>query len=131
VAQFLIYSLKLTPLAFHLIVRSRAITPALIHLNSTPQIHLQILECCSPKPSPLAARFFIDSLTLTALVNHSIPQSRALNPGLIYLSNTPLIRFKALLHVVRQTRALATRLLIYSLKHTPLVFHLDCVSPGP
>ena len=70
------------------------------------------------------AWFFIYSIKPTPFVYHLIPQSQALNPGLIHLNNTSPTFFQVPLHVVRQNRVLVTRLLIYSLKLTPLAFHL-------
>ena len=68
--------------------------------------------------------FLIFSIKPTPLVHHSIPQSQALNLGLIHLNNAPPTRFQVLPHVVRQNRALAAQLFIYSLKLTPLASHL-------
>jgi len=52
-------------------------------------------------------------------MHRSIPQSQALNPGLIHLNNTQKICLKVPQHVVCQNRALAAQFFIYSLKLTP------------
>jgi len=57
-------------------------------------------------------------------MHRSIPQSRALNPGLIHLNNTPPICLNVPQHLVCQNRALAARFFIYSLKLAPLASHL-------
>jgi hypothetical protein len=123
-ARFLIYGLQLTPLASRSIVRSHALIPALLHLNNTPITSFQVPLHVVRQNRALVARFLIYGIKPTPLEHRSIPQSHALNPGLIHLNNTPPTRFQVPPHVVHQNRALAARFLIYSLKLTPLASHL-------
>jgi hypothetical protein len=112
-ARFLIYSLKLTPLASHLIVRPQALRPTLLHLNNTQLTCLGVFSHVCSQNRALAARFLIYSLKFTPLASHLIVPSQALIPTLLHLNNTPLTRFRVPPHVFHQNRALAARFLIF------------------
>jgi hypothetical protein len=107
----------------HSIVRSQAFNPGLIHLDNTPPTHFRVPMHVVRSNRALFARFFIYSLKLNPLASHSIVRSQVFNTGLIHLNNTPLTRFQVPVHVVRSSRALSARFLIYSLKLTPLASH--------
>jgi len=68
---------------FHLIVRSQALIPASLYLNGTQQTRVQVPAHVVCQNGALVARFWIYRIKCTSLVYHSIPQSQALNLGLI------------------------------------------------
>ena len=119
-ARFFIYSLKLTLLAFHLIVRSQALSLTLLYLNIIPPTCFYVPAHVVRQSRAIVARFLIYSLKPIPLVSCLIVRSQALCPTLTHLNITPSTWIQVPQYVVHQNRAMVVRFLIYSIKPIPL-----------